>query len=106
VRRAVSNLVGNAVSYATPGTPIVVDIRREGAHVVLAVGNTGPTIAPPALARLFERFYRADAARLDSAQHHGLGLAIVAAIARMHGGATFARSEDGRTRIGFSMVDR
>jgi len=105
VRRAVSNLVGNAVSYATPGTPIVVEIRREGAQVVLAVGNAGPTMSPLVLARLFERFYRADAARLDSAQHHGLGLAIVAAIARMHGGSTFARSDGGHTRIGFNMVD-
>jgi two-component system heavy metal sensor histidine kinase CusS len=42
-----------------------------------------------------------DAARTDSGQHHGLGLAIVAAIARMHSGHTEATSSDGFTRVGF-----
>ena len=44
-----------------------------------------------------------DAARPFDANHHGLGLAIVAAIARMHGGRPFARSEDGATTIGFTI---
>ncbi|HYP86470.1 heavy metal sensor histidine kinase [Variovorax sp.] len=105
VRRAVSNLVSNAVGYATPGTPIVVEIRRDGAYASLAVRNSGPVIGEQAMSRLFERFYRADMSRIDSAHHHGLGLAIVAAIARMHGGSTFASSERGQTRIGLRLAE-
>ena len=60
----------------------------------------GPEIAPAHLPRLFDRFYRADPARAQADRNHGLGLAIVAAIARMHGGQPFAESALGRTRIG------
>lgn len=103
VRRAISNLVSNAQRYATPGSQILVDIGRRGDEVDLAVENIGKTIDADSLPRLFERFYRADRSRAGSANHHGLGLAIVAAIARMHGGRTFAHSSDGLTRIGLSL---
>ncbi|PZQ77011.1 MAG: two-component sensor histidine kinase [Variovorax paradoxus] len=105
IRRALSNLVSNAVRYATTGSEIRVEISRQGATVTVAVVNQGQAIDAAALPRLFERFYRADPSRSGSATHHGLGLAIVAAIARMHGGATFAESENGETRIGLLMAD-
>lgn len=105
VRRAVSNLVGNAKRYAMPGSVIRVVIVRRDAEVQLAVENLGEPIASEALPRLFERFYRADPSRSGSASHHGLGLAIVAAIARMHGGYTFAESSAGVTRIGLALSD-
>lgn len=103
VRRAVSNLVSNAARYAARGTSIVVTIGRRSGQVALVVQNSGSTIDPEAIPRLFERFYRAEPSRAGSATHHGLGLAIVAAIARMHGGRTFAESSDGITRIGFTL---
>jgi two-component system heavy metal sensor histidine kinase CusS len=65
--------------------------------------NRGEPIAAETLPRLFERFYRADPARDRSARHHGLGLSIVEAIARMHGGRVFASSANGETRIGFAV---
>jgi two-component system heavy metal sensor histidine kinase CusS len=68
------------------------------------VENTGPDIEPGHLPRLFDRFFRADEARTDAQLHHGLGLAIVAAIARMHAGRTTAFSGGGRTRIGFALA--
>lgn len=105
VRRAISNLVSNAMRHARRDSTIRVVIARSGDEVSLAVENLGEDIDAPELPRLFERFYRADQARAGSASHHGLGLAIVAAIARMHGGRTFATSGDGLTRIGLTLRD-
>ncbi|RYF84178.1 MAG: heavy metal sensor histidine kinase [Comamonadaceae bacterium] len=100
LRRAISNLTGNAIRHAHPGTELVVAIDAAEGGATLSVQNIGMIIAPVILDRLFERFFRGDAARTDSSHHHGLGLAIVAAIARMHDGRTFASSVAGRTRIG------
>jgi two-component system, OmpR family, heavy metal sensor histidine kinase CusS len=107
VQRALSNLIGNATRYGEPGSTVVVRIGEASAPqagVELLVENRGPAIDPSALPRLFDRFFRADAARTESGHHHGLGLAIVAAIARMHGGRTAATSKGGTTRIGFTLA--
>ncbi|MEJ8855892.1 heavy metal sensor histidine kinase [Variovorax robiniae] len=104
VRRAISNLVGNAIRYALPATIIAVVVERAGEAVWLKVANRGETIAPEALPHLFKRFFRADRSRAGSAEHHGLGLAIVSAIARMHGGETRVRSIAGFTEICFSLM--
>jgi two-component system heavy metal sensor histidine kinase CusS len=106
VQRALSNLLGNAARYADKGSTVVVRIEPAmGAdNARLAVENEGAGIEPQLLPRLFDRFFRADRVRSDcQQQHHGLGLAIVAAVARMHGGCTFADSANGRTRIGFEL---
>ncbi|MBN8750609.1 MAG: two-component sensor histidine kinase [Sphingomonas sp.] len=103
VRRAVSNLVSNATRYATRGSVVRVTIDSQGDQIRLVVQNVGPDIPSEAIPRLFERFYRAEPSRAGSATHHGLGLAIVAAIARMHGGRTFAESREGVTRIGLTL---
>ncbi len=101
LRRALSNLLSNATRYASPGSVVRVRIERlpDGA-VSLAVHNEGPTIEAAHLPRLFDRFYRADPSRSQADRNHGLGLAIVAAIARMHCGRVFAESANGLTRIG------
>jgi two-component system, OmpR family, heavy metal sensor histidine kinase CusS len=104
-KRAVSNLLGNAIRFAEPGSRIVIRIEPDAAEQVrVEVQNAGPAIAPQHLARLFDRFFRVDSARADCQSHHGLGLAIVAAIARMHAGKPLAASEDGRTRVGFTLA--
>ncbi|MCR8959821.1 ATP-binding protein [Variovorax sp. S2] len=69
----------------------------------ISVENTGPDIDALHIPRLFDRFFRTDESRTDGHLHHGLGLAIVAAIARMHSGYTMAISGSGRTRIGFAV---
>ncbi|WP_171022543.1 MULTISPECIES: heavy metal sensor histidine kinase [unclassified Variovorax] len=103
VRRALSNLLSNASRYATPGSAIAVVIDTHEDGVWIKVANSGAPIAPELLPQLFKRFFRAEPSRTDSSEHHGLGLAIVAAIARMHGGRTYATSRSGVTEIGFSM---
>lgn len=114
LRRALSNLLGNATRFATPGSVIELLIEvRPGAQwqqaqgdqalakmVALIVRNQGSTIDASHLPRLFDRFYRSDSARAQADRNHGLGLAIVAAIARMHGGQTLAESARGMTDIG------
>jgi two-component system heavy metal sensor histidine kinase CusS len=104
-KRAVSNLLGNAIRYAGPGSRVVVRIAADvGEEVRVEVQNAGPVIAPQHLTRLFDRFFRVDSARCDSQQHHGLGLAIVAAIARMHAGRPLAESDSAGTRVGFTLA--
>ena len=103
-KRAVSNLLGNATRYAAKGSAITVHIgvnAKGGAEI--SVENTGPDIDAQHIPRLFDRFFRTDESRTDGHLHHGLGLAIVAAIARMHSGYTMATSGGGRTRIGFAV---
>ncbi len=108
VRRAMVNLVANAVRYTASGGRIVlrVDGPTEDSprHVRTTVRNPGAPIDPQVLPRLFDRFFRADAARERSSGHSGLGLAIVRAIALMHGGSTHASSTDGWTEIGLSLA--
>lgn len=105
IRRALSNLLANATRFAERGTVLEVVIKPDGNdRVCLSVHNKGPVIPPEHLPRLFDRFYRVDRAREHGDHHHGLGLAIVAAIARMHGGAPFARSAAGSTCVGFTVV--
>lgn len=104
VRRALSNLLGNAIRYASPGSSIAVSIQRQEESVWLKVANRGKDIPAGALPDLFKRFFRAERSRSGSSEHHGLGLAIVAAIARMHGGQTHASSRSGVTEIGFSIA--
>ena len=103
VKRAVSNLLSNATRHAADGTTVRVLIDRRDDGAGIAVENLGRPVPGIDLPRLFDRFYRADPARSDSDAHHGLGLSIVAAIARMHGGRTFAQSDERSTRIGFSI---
>ena len=105
VKRALSNLLGNAIRYADEGSTMSVRIAREaGDSVRLWVENTGPSIEAEHLPRLFDRFFRADVSRCELEKpHHGLGLSIVAAIARMHDGFPAAESSGGTTRVGFSL---
>ncbi|MCP5255233.1 MAG: heavy metal sensor histidine kinase [Zoogloeaceae bacterium] len=103
LRRALSNLLANATRFAKCRSTIDLDIELDKSGVRLSVSNVGPEIPVEHLPRLFDRFYRADRAREHGDANHGLGLAIVAAIARMHGGDAFVRSSAGKTTVGFSL---
>lgn len=105
IKRALSNLLGNAVRYADKGSHLSVHIAQDHDHSVrLWVENVGPSIDESHLPRLFDRFFRADCARSEPDRlHHGLGLSIVAAIARMHDGFPTVESAHGTTRVGFSL---
>ena len=85
-RRALHNLVVNAVRYSRPGTTIRLRAVQEEGRSTIAVENEGLPIPPEQLERLFDRFHRADAARERPAESSGLGLAIVKAIMALHGG--------------------
>ncbi|MBK5531045.1 heavy metal sensor histidine kinase [Pseudomonas sp. TH08] len=100
LRRALINLLSNAVQHTAPGQVIEVRIEVEEHQVSIGVANPGSPIAGEHLPRLFERFYRVDASRSNSGNNHGLGLAIVKAIALMHGGDVFVRSDRGMNTFG------
>lgn len=104
LKRALSNLIGNACRYASRGSTVEIRIEEhqlnDAAGVRLSVVNQGDPIHPNDLPHLFERFFRADAARSGSGAHHGLGLAIVAAVAAMHDGEVFSTSDANGTQIG------
>ncbi len=105
-KRALSNLLGNATRFARRGSTVLIHIAaRADGQAQVVVMNSGEPIDPKSLPRLFDRFFRADASRCcDGETHHGLGLAIVAAIARMHDGHTVAESQGGFTSVGFTLA--
>jgi len=91
VRRAVSNVVSNALQHAASGDEIrVLVVTPNNGAVEIQVRDTGCGISPEHLPRIFNRFYRADPAR--SSDGAGLGLAIVKSIMDLHGGSVNAES--------------
>jgi signal transduction histidine kinase len=87
MKRALANLVDNAVRMAPEGSAVDVDVGVRGSWAWMAVSDTGPGLSPQDAARVFDRFWRADAARTRAGGGAGLGLAIVRQIAEAHGGA-------------------
>jgi two-component system, OmpR family, sensor kinase len=93
VLQVASILLDNAVKYTPRGGSVTVRVGEEDGGVALAVSDTGVGIPEDQLPLVFERFYRADAARAE--QGVGLGLSIARQIAEAHGGTIEARSEPG-----------
>lgn len=100
VRRALSNLLSNAIRHSPEHGQVCIAIRSTPQGAEVSVGNQGEAIAPDVLPRLFDRFYRADTARRHPASDGaGLGLAITRAIMQAHGGTVSASSEHGINRF-------
>jgi signal transduction histidine kinase len=100
LRIALDALLENAVKYTEPREAIELSARADGYMVEIAVADGGAGIPAQALDRIFERFARADAARTRDRGGVGLGLAIVDAIAKAHGGrCTVRSSEQGSTFV-------
>lgn len=98
VRRAISNLLSNAIRHADNQSTITIAIDATAEQTVLAVTNIGETIAPKKQVRLFDRFYRADDARTHpGSDGAGLGLAITKAVMLAHGGCIGLESSGGKT---------
>jgi len=96
LRRALANLVDNAVRVSPPGACVTIRCGGDGAGGWLEVVDEGPGIPPEEQAFVFERFWRADESRSRQSGGSGLGLAIVRQIVQNHGGAITVRSEPGR----------
>ncbi len=97
LRRALSNLLGNALQHTPPGGKIVLsatELPDRSAEVRIA--DTGCGIEPQHLDKIFDRFYRADSARSANSPGTGLGLAIVKSIMSLHGGTVAVHSEPRR----------
>ncbi|HEY4069035.1 MAG TPA: heavy metal sensor histidine kinase [Burkholderiaceae bacterium] len=99
-RRAVNNLVVNAVRHGRPGTIVRLRADQRADTTIVQVENEGVALPANRLDRLFDRFYRGDAARSRHEDSNGLGLAIVKAIMRLHGGeATVSCEASGLIRF-------
>ena len=93
LQRVFDNLLRNAVLYSYPNTDILITAERREGHIVICFKNYGDTISEEKLSRIFEQFYRLDAAR-SSRGGAGLGLAIAKQIVELHGGSIEAKSAD------------
>jgi len=103
LRRALSNLVANAIRYADEGSEIEIRVVHEERTCRIEVENRGPVLSDSVLGKLFDRFYRGDASRHQSSDSNGLGLAIVAAIMQLHEGKAVV-SQPVPGRICFALV--
>jgi two-component system heavy metal sensor histidine kinase CusS len=95
LRRALANLLANAIRHSPANGSISIHIETGDDGTTLSIENTGEPIAPEHLARLFDRFYRADPARSRNGEGAGLGLAITRSIIRAHGGDISVRCGTG-----------
>ncbi|AUD78862.1 two-component sensor histidine kinase [Kangiella profundi] len=97
LRRALSNLLSNALRFTSEGGMVQVNIWQASNAVYLRVKNPGPTIDSAHLPHLFDRFYRVDPSRQRQSEGAGLGLAIVKSIVEAHNGTISVSSAYGIT---------
>ncbi|TMM12838.1 MAG: HAMP domain-containing histidine kinase [Actinobacteria bacterium] len=103
LRTALDALLENAVKYTEPRAEITVRARAVGGDIVVEIADEGSGVPEEALATIFDRFARADDARTRAQGGVGLGLAIVAAIAKAHGGRCTVERRDGETVFGLAL---
>ncbi len=96
LRRAIGNVLSNAIRHSAPNTTLRVQISSNEDQISLSLENTGDLIPPEYLDRIFDRFFRVDSARQRS-DGTGLGLAIAKSIIGAHGGVIYATSSENLT---------
>jgi two-component system OmpR family sensor kinase len=100
IHQVVANLLANARAHTPTGTQINVSVASTDAGVEVSVADKGPGLSAEDQKRIFERFYRADASRVRTgADGSGLGLSIVDAVMRAHGGSVSVQSTPGEGAI-------
>jgi len=93
---ALGNLIENAVKYSPEHGTVSISVTKAASTIDIRVADRGIGIAAHEVPRIFERFYRADAARARDGGGAGLGLAIVRQVAADHGGEVLVASQEGR----------
>ncbi len=99
LRRALGNLLSNAIRYTPENQSVTVQINQTKQNVTIEVQNPGVPLPAEHLSRIFDRFYRTDPSRQRSGEGAGLGLAIVKTIIESHGGKIAATSDQSGTRF-------
>lgn len=92
LRRAIENVVRNAIRYAPEGTTVDIDLRAAEGHAQICVRDHGPGVPETALPRIFDAFYRVEEDRDRASGGVGLGLAIAKRAVELHQGKLFARN--------------
>ena len=95
IKQAIRIFIDNAVKYTPPGGTLRIACERRQGQVAISVSDTGVGIAREDLPSIFDRFYRADAARASTTGGHGLGLSIAKIIVLSHGGKIKVYSQKG-----------
>ena len=99
LRRAIENVMRNAIHYTPPGSSVDVALECWGASAVLTVRDQGPGVPPEALPRIFDPFYRVEGDRDRASGGVGLGLAIARRAVELHGGRLTARNAEPGLRV-------
>lgn len=92
--QVLSVLLSNAADYAPPGSAVTLEARRGKTRALITVSDQGPGVPDREKERIFDRFYRADAAR-SGKSHFGLGLSVARELAALHGGTLTVRDAPG-----------
>jgi two-component system heavy metal sensor histidine kinase CusS len=107
IRRAVGNLISNAIAHTPEGGFVTIETRAEAANICIEVSDTGIGIPAEALPRVFDRFFRVDPSRSQASGGTGLGLSIVQGIMQLHRGRVDISSQPGvGTRVMLCMPGR
>ena len=94
LRRAVENVVRNAIRYAPAGSRVEISMTRKGRSASVTVRDYGPGVPADSLSRIFDPFYRVDSDRNRASGGTGLGLAIARRALQLHGGSIRATNAD------------
>jgi signal transduction histidine kinase len=92
VTQVLENLMANAVKYGRPGSAVIATIEPDGDDLAVSVASHGRPLGPDEIERVFERFHRTDAAKLEGVDGVGLGLYITRSLVEAHGGRMSAAS--------------